>query len=397
MGGGCCDNGFGCTVLSGTNYCAATTGTGSAIRTGSNGILATGSSDVNSTSNNRGLSTGAKAGIGVAVALLVLACVGACIYFFTIHRRRALHSNSSSHRDADNPPAAMSQLSGSRISHKSESKAGSKISRPGVSPRGRQGSDYFGMTTAPSGPFTESAGTSPGLASRGGVPATPQSPSDIAAPVEIGGEGMETRREEGNASVATTPGGGWEYVKREKFRERIAELEITVQTFAASESHDALPPRSIPLGAVVQAEGGCSLVALGATDGVGDHDQVVVGEQVGSGLVAGWGNLLGDEELETVVLAGDPESAGGVDAGSSPLWDVWESSVGVAGDEGGALYTGGLHGTGLDDGEGVAGWEALGAVWDAAGAEVGDIEDAAALLDGGGRCKSNGDGRDNGR
>ncbi|CCD33653.1 similar to transcription factor Zn, C2H2 [Botrytis cinerea T4] len=225
MGGGCCDNGFGCTVLSGTNYCAATTGTGSAIRTGSNGILATGSSDANSTSNNRGLSTGAKAGIGVAVALLVLACVGACIYFFTIHRRRALHSNSSSHRDADNPPAAMSQLSGSRISHKSESKAGSKISRPGVSPRGRQGSDYFGMTTAPSGPFTESAGTSPGLASRGGVPATPQSPSDIAAPVEIGGEGMETRREEGNASVATTPGGGWEYVKREKFRERIAELE----------------------------------------------------------------------------------------------------------------------------------------------------------------------------
>ena len=186
-----------------------------------------------------------------------------------------------------------------------------------------------------------------------------------------------------------------------------------MQTFAASESHDAFPPRSIPLGAVVQAEGGCSLVALGATDGVGDHDQVVVGEQVGSGLVAGWGNLLGDEELETVVLAGDPESAGGVDAGSSPLWDVWESSVGVAGDEGGALYTGGLHGTGLDDGEGVAGWEvslrsekkkerrgclqALGAVWDAAGAEVGDIEDAAALLDGGGRCKSNGDGRDDGR
>ncbi|TEY86646.1 hypothetical protein BOTCAL_0005g00640 [Botryotinia calthae] len=133
MGGGCCDDGFGCTVLSGTNYCAATTGTGSAIRTGSNGILATGSSDANSTSSNHGLSTGAKAGIGVAVALLVLACVGACIYFFTIHRRRALHSNSSSHPDMDIPPAAMSQLSGSRISRKSESKAGSKISkRPGV-------------------------------------------------------------------------------------------------------------------------------------------------------------------------------------------------------------------------------------------------------------------------
>ncbi|KAF7953260.1 hypothetical protein EAE96_006472 [Botrytis aclada] len=235
MGGGCCDNGLGCTVLSGTNYCAATTGTGSAMRTGSNGILATGASDSNSTSSNHGLSTGAKAGIGVGVALLVLACVGACIYFFTIHRQRALHSKSSSHPDTDIPPAAMSQLSGSRISQKSESKAGSgsKFSRrPGVSPLVRRESDYFG-STAPSGPFTESAGTSPGFGSQRGVPATPQSPSDIATPVEIGGVGRESERERGeersggrsgNASVATTPGEGWEYVQGGKFRDVIAEL-----------------------------------------------------------------------------------------------------------------------------------------------------------------------------
>lgn len=36
---------------------------------------------------------------------------------------------------------------------------------------------------------------------------------------------METRREEANASVATTPGEGWEYVKGGRFREGIAELE----------------------------------------------------------------------------------------------------------------------------------------------------------------------------
>ncbi|TEY86641.1 hypothetical protein BOTCAL_0005g00630 [Botryotinia calthae] len=128
-----------------------------------------------------------------------------------------------------------------------------------------------------------------------------------------------------------------------------------MQTFAASEIHYAFPSLSSPLQAVVQAEGGWSGVALGAANGVGNHDKVVVGEQVECGLVAGWGNLLVDEELETGVLAGEPESAGGLEAGSAPLWDVWESSVDVAGDEGGALYTDGRHGTGLDDGEGVAG------------------------------------------
>ncbi|TGO37686.1 hypothetical protein BHYA_0091g00180 [Botrytis hyacinthi] len=169
------------------------------------------------------------------------------------------------------------------------------------------------------------------------------------------------------------------------------------------ESHDAFPSRSISLGGggVVQTEGGRTVVALGATHGVGNHDQLAVGKQVGSSLVASWGNLLGNEEVEAGILAGNPESAGGLDAGSTPLWDVGESSVGLAGDERGAFDSGGLHGAGLDHGEGVAGCgrrggflQALAAVWDAAGAEVGDIEDGAALLDGGSRCKSNGDGGD---
>ncbi|TGO08384.1 hypothetical protein BTUL_0211g00030 [Botrytis tulipae] len=173
------------------------------------------------------------------------------------------------------------------------------------------------------------------------------------------------------------------------------------------DSHGAFPSRSISLGGdgVVQTEVGRTVVALGATDGVANLGQVGVGEQVGSSLVASWGNLLGDEEVETGIHAVDPESAGGVDAGSAPLWDVGEGSVGVSGDERGAFDTGVFLGSGLDHGEGVAGCglkrrggflQALGAVWDAAGAELRDIEDAA-LLDSGSRCESNGDGRDDSR
>ncbi|ESZ92325.1 hypothetical protein SBOR_7274 [Sclerotinia borealis F-4128] len=198
LGGGCCDVGFGCTVLSGTKYCAATTGSASAVRTGSNGIMAT--DTANSTSSNHSLSTGAKAGIGVGVSIFALASIGACIFFITIHRRRSLSSKTSSHPDADAdadadqenlPAAAMSQVSGS----KADSKSGKR-------PTGfqRQESDYFGATAA-RGPFTEeltSAVTSPGFDSNRGVPVTPQSPNDIAAPVEIGGGERE----------------GWGYEKR---------------------------------------------------------------------------------------------------------------------------------------------------------------------------------------
>lgn len=112
----------------------------------------------------------------------------------------------------------MSQISGS---HTAPSKAGSKSSkRPTLS--NRQDTDYFGAT-APSGPFTEentSAATSPGYGSNRGVPATPQSPNDIAAPVEIGG-----RERDMSHNAVTTPGEGWEYAKGGKFREGITELE----------------------------------------------------------------------------------------------------------------------------------------------------------------------------
>ncbi|KAB8290881.1 hypothetical protein EYC80_008518 [Monilinia laxa] len=217
LGGGCCDVGFGCTVLSGTNYCAATTGASSAIRTGNNGIMAAGSS--NSSSASPGLSTGAKAGIGAGVSVVALAGLGTCIFLFTIHRRRVLSSKSSSRPDAD-IPAAMSQVSGS---HAAPSKSGGKGSRPAQGDR--HDSDYFGAT-APRGPFTgdTSAATSPGFGSERGVPVTPQSPSDIAAPVEIGGRERE-KSGSGSGSLVTMNGEGWKYVKGGKFREGITELE----------------------------------------------------------------------------------------------------------------------------------------------------------------------------
>ncbi|KAI9643873.1 hypothetical protein NHQ30_007224 [Ciborinia camelliae] len=196
LGGGCCDVGSGCTVLSGTNYCAATTGSSSVIRTGSHGVLATGSS--HSPSSHHGLSTGAKAGIAVGVSVIVLASLASFLYIF-IRRRRTLSAsqgNSSSHPDRDMPLGlGMSQISspGSRTATSKTGSQGSKRPSPnsGMANGYRNGSDYFGAT-AQSGPFTEesgSVGTSPGLASSRGVPATPQSPNDIAAPVEIGGEG----------------------------------------------------------------------------------------------------------------------------------------------------------------------------------------------------------------
>jgi hypothetical protein len=156
IGGGCCDNGLACTVIDNTNYCAAASGT--AVRTGQNGILESGLAAAGSS----GLSTGAKAGIGAGIGVGVCLVAGGFLWFCIAHRRRAPRSQASSEQ-------AMSQASVPK-------------SRPTA---GRQDSDYFGATAA-TGPYTEdvtSPDASPG--NNRGVPATPQSPRDITAPVEI--------------------------------------------------------------------------------------------------------------------------------------------------------------------------------------------------------------------
>jgi hypothetical protein len=164
LGGGCCGIGQQCVTSGNGNFCSAT-GSAMLTRTGSGGIIATA---VPKPSPSSGLSTGAKAGIGVGVALGTLAVIAALMWFFLVHRRRARQTEGGS-----SVPPAMSQNSG---------RNGGPV-RP--SPGRSQPSDYFGPA-AKSGPFTEdqnSPAMSPG--SNRGVPATPQSPGDIAVPVEI--------------------------------------------------------------------------------------------------------------------------------------------------------------------------------------------------------------------
>ncbi|TVY80297.1 hypothetical protein LSUE1_G003916 [Lachnellula suecica] len=160
LGGGCCGNGQACVTSGSGNFCSAT---GSALRTRTlaGGAIATA---VAKPSGNSGLSTGAKAGIGVGVALGALAVIGALMWFFLVHRPRR-----QSEKQPTVPPA-MSQSSG-------------RNGRPAVGRQTSQPSDYFGPE-AESGPFTENQASAP-LSPNRGVPATPQSPGDIAVPVEI--------------------------------------------------------------------------------------------------------------------------------------------------------------------------------------------------------------------
>jgi hypothetical protein len=152
-------------------------------RSGSLGIHATA---VPTDSGGKGLSTGAKAGIGVGVSLGALLIIGALLYFFVIHRREAA-ALQSQRLEESQPP--MSQAAGSTVGGGGSEQNGSRAGgskRPTATREDSQPSDYFGPTAVP-GPFTEgdatSAGTSPGYDR--GVPAHPQSPGDIASPVEI--------------------------------------------------------------------------------------------------------------------------------------------------------------------------------------------------------------------
>lgn len=175
-----------CTVVDNTNYCASAAS--SAIRTGPEGIVASGVSETE-TSKSSGLSTGAKAGIGVGVALGACVLVGALLWFCVVHRRNA-RAKMSQHESS---APALSQVSGSKAD----------TNRPNPGPRSR--SDYFGPS-AKAGPFTDdmtSFGASPGANSRG-VPLSPDSPVDISAAVEI-----DSR----DYSNVTSPGYINEYMK----------------------------------------------------------------------------------------------------------------------------------------------------------------------------------------
>lgn len=200
IGGGCCGIGSACTVVDNTNYCAA--GGASAVRTGPGGVLASGTAE---SAKHSGLSTGAKAGIGGGIAGLALLIAGGVLYFCVLQRRAA------SKREEEESVPAMSQTSGSKID--GSKKTGSVGTRPSLPPARRQTADYFGPT-AMAGPYTDaSPGTSPGYSYRG-VPINPQSPGDIAVPVEI-----DSRQH----SNVNTPG-IFEASKKKKMTTEVTEL-----------------------------------------------------------------------------------------------------------------------------------------------------------------------------
>ncbi|KAF4628195.1 hypothetical protein G7Y89_g9958 [Cudoniella acicularis] len=167
------------------NYCAATVGTAVVTRTGAGGII----TEVPSSSGGGGLSTGAKAGIGTGIAGGLLIAIGLMIWFIVIHRRNSKTSQAMS------APAVSQNGGGS--------------SKPGGQKRpsqGRQPSDYFGPSAA-AGPFTEdhiSTATTPNT-NRGGVPAVPETPGDIASPVEIDSRNHSEVPSPGNFEYLKTP------------------------------------------------------------------------------------------------------------------------------------------------------------------------------------------------
>lgn len=178
-------------MVDNTNYCASATST--AMRTGPDGILASG---VTESSSSSGLSTGAKAGIGAGVALGACVVIGGLLWFCIVHRRRARAARSQHESSAP----ALSQVSGSKADG-SRPSAGRRLT-----------SDYFGPSVR-AGPFTDDV-VSPGSGHRG-VPLSPDSPGDIAAPVEI-----DSR----DHSNVTSPGYIDEYMKGPSAKEYPIEL-----------------------------------------------------------------------------------------------------------------------------------------------------------------------------
>ncbi len=164
VGGGCCGDGQSCTVVDSTNYCASASS--SAMRTGPDGILASG---ITEGSTPSGLSKEAKAGIGAGVVIGTCVVLGGLFWFCVVHRRRQMAARSQHESRAP----ALSQVSGSTA--ESRPSAGTKLVSGYFSPR--------------AGPYSEenmspiSPGSPPGAVR--GVPLSPHTPGDIAAPVEI--------------------------------------------------------------------------------------------------------------------------------------------------------------------------------------------------------------------
>lgn len=176
MGGGCCS--FGSTCVAGgscastitntpetTTFAPVITTAGAATKIGEGGL----STETANTSarRGRGLSIGAKVGIGVSVAGLALLILGLVLYFCVAKRRAfRLQKNSGDRR-----------ISAPTMSQSSNSAAGA----------GKHLSGYFGPVAAV-GPFTDVSREDGSKEEMVAVPLSPHTPNDIAVPVELDGE-----------------------------------------------------------------------------------------------------------------------------------------------------------------------------------------------------------------
>ncbi|KAF7552202.1 hypothetical protein G7046_g7484 [Stylonectria norvegica] len=159
-GTGCCDNWQHCTQVSGTGYCAAGNPSDTVV-------------SVVDKPASSGLSSGAKAGIGVGVVVVTSLIIGVLTWLCISKRRqrqRTLSQESGGGHVADPPMRdAMTDIT--------------SVSRN--QPRRGLTQDYFGPDAVP-GPFTEPTGSNPTSPGSGrAVPGQPHGPGDITAPVEI--------------------------------------------------------------------------------------------------------------------------------------------------------------------------------------------------------------------
>ncbi|KAI9167719.1 hypothetical protein HJFPF1_03853 [Paramyrothecium foliicola] len=177
-GQGCCDEGRVCTIASNTAYCS---------------LALTTDTNVAEVDGSPGLSEGAKAGIAIG-AIFGAGIIIAAVTWLCITRRRRRRQQTATQQSA--PSAAGGQPYYDGMTELTAS------TRP---PANGLTQDYFGPD-AVVGPFTETvistAATSPNP-ERTGVPSQPQSPGDIAVPVEIDSRAQSPESERTNSYYAT--------------------------------------------------------------------------------------------------------------------------------------------------------------------------------------------------
>ncbi|KAI9842554.1 MAG: hypothetical protein M1837_007067 [Sclerophora amabilis] len=219
VGGGCCENGMACTAIATKLYCASANGGPSSVRSSflATDVAATGattgagppsttSEAPTPLSNEGGLSRGAKAGVGVGVAIGALAIIGSIVWFIIGRRRKARVVQQYQQQ----------QQSGTGVKSPTAPPQ-SQTSSPGAASGGM---DYFTQSGRSEPSTYREAARASGMTalspSRTAVPLTPQSPGDIVTPVEIAESNVQTPGarsqssgggafEEGEYSTSTPP------------------------------------------------------------------------------------------------------------------------------------------------------------------------------------------------